>query len=100
MQITIDFSQTTVPTPEPYDDKDVCRQRENLAYVANQLLSQAQQQGVKLVYTDVDEGALEGLRLDGVERATKDLIWNSQVIDLGPIKIVLTSRSLSIQGPL
>lgn len=99
MQITLDFSQTTVPTPEPYDDQYEHRQRENLAYVVNQLFSQAQQQGVKLTYTDTDEAPV-GLRLDGVELATKDLIWNNQVIDLGPIKIVLMNRAVAIQGPL
>lgn len=99
MQITLSLAPVTIPTPEPYDAAHPDKQRENCAYVALQVLAQAKQQGVKLTYTDID-GAPIGWRLDGVERATRDLAWNGQVIDLGPIQIVLTNRTLSIRGPL
>jgi hypothetical protein len=96
MQVTLDFTLITAPTPEPYQKKEPDQQRENLAYMVNQLFAQAKQQGVKLTYTDVDEGDTVGLRLDGVALAAGDLAWNGQVIDLGPFKIVLFNKSIAI----
>jgi hypothetical protein len=97
MQVTIDFSQVSVPTPELYANSTPDKQRENLAYVALQLCAQAKQQGVKLTYTDNDDPPTVGLRLDGAEQATKDLAWNSQTIDLGPFKIHLHNRAISVE---
>jgi hypothetical protein len=96
MQITLDFSQLTIPTPEPYDGGAKDKQRENLAYVVLQLIALAKQSGVKLTYTDVDTPPTTGLRLDGIELATKELIWNGQTIDLGPFKIILHNRAILI----
>jgi len=96
MQITLDLSLITVPTPEPYLKNEPDRQRENLAYVGLQLLAQAKQQGVKVTYTDVDEGDTIGLQLDGTAQATRDLQWQNQTFDLGPLKIIVSNRIMGV----
>lgn len=71
-----------VPTPEPYNETAPNKQRENLAYVALQMIGQMQQTG------DVIE--------PGLTQAVQDLKYNGQIIDLGPLKIQLTGQTLSI----
>lgn len=89
---TFDLSQVTIPTPQPYDNKDANKQRENLCYVLLQVVSQAKQAGFTLTDTQVS------LTVDvtGIEDALRDLKYNSEVLDLGPIKIYLTGKTLSL----
>jgi hypothetical protein len=74
----------TVPTPEPYNDENVHKQRENLAYVVLQMIAQAKQEG----FTISDSG---------IEDAIKTLQWNTVMLDLGPIKILLDNTSLAVE---
>ena len=76
------LTQVTIPTPQPYDDKDENRQRENLCYVALQMLSQAKQAG--FVFQD-SQTAVMNVNLEGVETKLDELKWNTIILDLWPL---------------
>lgn len=85
---TFNLSSVTIPTPQPYDDKEPTRQLENLSYVLLQMFDQAKQAGFTFNDATVD--------VSGIEQAVQDLKYNGQVIDLGPIKIFLTGKTVSL----
>jgi hypothetical protein len=87
------LSAVTIPTPEPYDDKDPQRQLENLAFVLLQMIQQAKTAG--FVFSDVAANA-GGVDLTDITQAVNDLKYNGEVIDLGPIQIHLTGKTLSV----
>jgi hypothetical protein len=89
---TFNLTPVTIPTPQPYDDKDPTRQLENLSYVLLQMLDQAKTAG----FTFSDAQAELSVDVSGIEAAIQDLKYNSQVIDLGPIKIFLTGKTVSL----
>lgn len=93
----IEFSTLTIPTPEPYDDKDENRQRENFFFVANQILTQAKAQGMTL--SDLmSQGTLtfESAVLEELRDAVKDLQFNSMTIDFGPFQLQFDGRTFSL----
>ena len=89
---TFNLSQVTIPTPQPYNNKENNQQRENLCYVLLQAIGQAKQAG----FTFADTQASLTIDVSGIESALRDLKYNSEVLDLGPIKIYLTGKTLSL----
>lgn len=84
----INFSLLTIPTPEPYDAKDDRRQHENLCYVLNQLLVQAQNAG--FVLSD------QIINLSGIVQGIQDLQHEGVLLDLGCIKVIKTGKTGSV----
>jgi hypothetical protein len=81
--MTIDFDAITWPTPAAYDSADPHKQRENLAYVWLQILSQC------AGTLDVD-----------VADALKALQFNNATIRTGAgLEIILTNAAASVSQP-
>jgi hypothetical protein len=107
------LSGVTFPAPAPYNDKDPTKQLENLCYVLLQVLHIAQGAGFK--FGDVDKLTKNGLdiktAIDGISlsvsptdltdliAAIKDLQYNGETLDLGPLKITFTGKTISVSGP-
>lgn len=89
---TFNLTAVTIPTPQPYDDKDPQRQIENLSYVVLQILSQAKLAG----FTFNDAQVSLTVDVSGIESAIRDLKYNGEIIDLGPIKLYLTGKTISL----
>jgi len=91
------MAAVTVPTPEPYDDKDPTQQLENVCYVLLQMLSLAKNAG----FTVQDsQSATMNVNLEGVEQRLDALAWNSIQLDLWPLgRIVLTNQGLGTREP-
>ena len=83
----VEFGLITVPTPEPFDSNRAEKQRENLAYVVNQIIQQMQQNNVKLEIPDTFGVDVTG-NMAGVEDAIRDLLSVGYTIKLGPLKFV------------
>ena len=97
----VTLSGVTFPTPAPYDSKDPHKQRENLCYVALQILQAFQGAGFK--FGDFDKAtkdgvdiktAIQGISLSvsptdmtAVVQALKDLKYNGILIDFGIFRI-------------
>jgi len=102
----VTLSGVTFPTPAPYDSKDPHKQRENLCYVALQILQAFQGAGFK--FGDFDKATKDGVdiktAIDGVSvtvsptdlaplvQAVKDLQYNDNVIDFGVFRIELRGK--------
>jgi hypothetical protein len=89
---TFNLSAVTIPTPQPYDDKEPTQQLENLSYVLLQIIEQAKASG----FTFNDAQVTLTVDVSGVESAIRDLKYNSETLDLGPIRIHLTGKAVSI----
>jgi hypothetical protein len=83
-EVLVDLSQLTIPTPEPFDKSQPERQRENLAYVAMQVLDLFKQAGVQISSRGLDGSISQGLL---------DLQYEGVVLDLGPIKVIKTHKT-------
>jgi len=94
----IEFSLLTVPTPEPYDDKDERRQQENFYYVLNQLFVLAK--NARFVLSDQVTNPTTNVEmnanLEGVETAIRDLQFEGMLLDLGNLKVLRTGKTGSI----
>ena len=93
----IEFQTLTIPTPEPYDDKDENQQRENFFYVVNQIFTQAKAQNLTL--TDLlSQGtlSLDSTAFEELTGAVKDLQFNSMTIDFGPFQLQFDGRTFSL----
>jgi hypothetical protein len=86
--LLIDFSAITVPTPEPYDNNRAERQRENMAYVVNQILQQMQQNGIILEIPET-VGVQPAGSMQGIEDALRDLVMTGYSIQIGPLKFAV-----------
>lgn len=78
----INLGLTTIPTPEPYSDKDEHKQRENLCFVLLQLFALGQSVGFKL--PDKDEITLLTDKLDALIAALP-MSGTGSPADLTPI---------------
>lgn len=76
---SVNLSAITVPTPEPYDDKDPQRQAENLCYVLNQLLAAGKAAGWAIPDPADVLAAIEALPFQNFEISFGDV-----AIRLGP----------------
>lgn len=85
------FENITIPTPEPYDEKDAARQRENFFFVVNQILTQAKAEGLT-----VSALLSQGTVLEELRDAVKDLQFNSMTIDFGPFQLQFDGRTFSL----
>jgi len=83
----VEMGLITVPTPEPFDANRPERQRENLAYVINQILAQMQQNNVKIEIPDTFGVNVAG-NMAGVEDAIRDLLAVGWSVKIGPVKFV------------
>jgi hypothetical protein len=64
---TVNFTNLTIPTPQPYDKNDGQRQQENFFYVLNQLLVLMKAAGFQLNDVDLSniKTAIQGITLTG-----------------------------------
>lgn len=85
----ITFASLTIPTPQPYDDKDEHRQRENFYYVLNQIFQEAQAQNMTLADV-MGQGTLANLT--ELTQAVRDLADLNVVIDRGTHRIEIFGR--------
>jgi hypothetical protein len=85
----IDLKLLTIPLPQPYDDKDPDRQRENWAYVKLQVADLIKQ---AVIADPVSAGLLE---IDLVS-AIHALQFNHATVKIGDVEIVLTSSTASV----
>lgn len=81
----VEMGLISVPTPEPFDANRAERQRENLAYVLNQILAQMSQNNVLI---DIPENFSVNVagNMEGVEDAIRDLLGTSWSVKIGPVK--------------
>jgi len=87
----INLSGVTVPTPQPYDDKFDTRNAENFYFVALQIFQLLKDAAFKV--PDKDETATETVK------AIQDLQYNGETLDLGPLQITFTGKTISVIGP-
>lgn len=83
-QTVVELSSITVPTPEPYDDKDPDRQRENLAYVALQVIAQMQAHSMT-----VSAAMLNG----DLVQALEDLQYQGVVLEAQGVQLFVTRKN-------
>lgn len=76
------LTQLTIPTPQPYDDKDPTQQLENLCYVALQLLGLAKSAGFVV---RENQATVLDVSLAGVETKLDELKWNTILLDVWPL---------------
>jgi hypothetical protein len=87
MALQIDLSTLTIPTPEPYDKKNPEQQRENMAFVALQILQQVAAFGTILeIPTTI--GVEPNGSMQGVEDAIRDLLAVGYSVKIGPVTFV------------
>lgn len=99
----LSLTHITIPTPEPYNKSKSDQQRENLAYVALQVLQEAKQDGFTLsdgLVTAIESLTLAGsggeVDLSGIEQALRDLRFNSMVVDFGPFRLEFDGRTWTL----
>lgn len=94
----IQFNLLTIPTPQPYDDKDPHRQQENCYYVLNQILAQLKANNETKELNPTLQQTVNVDLTDLVD-AVRDLKFNGQTLDLGPIKIIFEGQTISVVAP-
>jgi hypothetical protein len=103
---TINFTTLTIPTPEPYYNKDPQKQLENLCYVLLQLCQLAKNAGVSLNDQDLPniKTAIQNLSftvpatdLQGLIDAIAALQFNAETIDLGDVTITLSGKTVTLE---
>ena len=87
----INLSTLSIPTPQPYSKNDATRNNENFYYVMLQVLDLLKSAAFKV--PDKDEAVTETVK------ALQDLQFNGQVLDLGPLQITFTGKTISVSGP-
>lgn len=101
----ITFASLTIPTPQPYDNKDTQRQLENVCYVVLQMCQQAKTAGVVIDDQRLAAiaTAINGLSLSvppadlqGVEQAIKDLQYNGVTAKFGNLLLYFSGKATSL----
>lgn len=91
---TIDLSLLTIPIPEPYDKNTPTKQQENFFYIVNQILDLMKQESFTIF--DSQEPNVN-ISTAGIKEAIESLQWNDATIDLGPFRIILSSRTIQLE---
>ena len=87
----IDLSPLSIPTPQPYSKADATRNNENFYYVMLQVLDLLKAAAFKI--PDKNEAVTETVK------ALQDLQYNGETLDLGPLQITFTGKTISVIGP-
>lgn len=87
----INLSTITIPTPQAYDDKFDTRNTENFFFVMLQILDLLKTAAFKV--PDKDETDTAHIL------ALQDLMYNGETLDLGPLQITFSGKTISVVGP-
>ena len=103
---TITFSTLTIPTPQPYDNKNSSRNLEDMCYVILQILQQAKtagvvisDQGLAAITTAIGNLSLSVPPADFEEltQAVQDLRFNSITLDFGRFRMFYDGKNVEFQ---
>jgi hypothetical protein len=84
----------TIPTPEPYDDKDPTRQQENYYYVYLQLLQAAKTAGEQVSFNPSTALSVD---LSDLTAAVQSLAFNNEEFRLGALTIRFCGKVVTIE---
>lgn len=98
--MSIPLTTITIPTPQPYDEKNPTQQQENYYYVWLQIFQAAKTADERV---NLDPSTSLTVDLTDLIQAVKDLSLNGQELSIplleGPeITLKFTHRSLSLQA--
>lgn len=86
--MSISLADITIPTPAAYDSSDPAKQRENLCYVALQILAAAKSAEEPI-----------SINVDALQSAVEDLTFSGERIEIPALGIMLQKlgKTIAIQ---
>lgn len=96
--ILINFSNITIPTPEPFSMSQPAYNRETLAYVVAQILNELKLNGFQLMFPESSTvtGDLQTV-LTQIKDAIKDLQFGTITFGTPEFSIKITPKSAAVQ---
>ncbi len=82
----------TIPAPEAYDPEYPHRNQENFYRSCLQILGQLS--AISFEISDSEEA-----EKSAIVQALQDLQYNGETLDLGPLKITFTGKTITVIGP-